>query len=607
MHCFNLQCPHPQNPDGMKFCQHCGQRLRLGDRYEAFNSLGGGQSSRTFVALDVRKRFDPRCIVKGFAYRGETAEQSMERFRQEVSRLDRVSQHPQLPDLYAYFEREDQQFLVQELIDGQNLQQELQETGCFDEFQIRQVLLEVLPILQHLHTHDIVHRDVKPANLIRQVNSESLVLVDYGAAKLVTKSALLQSGTLIGSAEYAAPEQLMGQPVFASDLYGLGVTCIHLLTGLPPFELFHAPTGMWLWQSVAGAISDRLTQILNTLLQTSLRSRYSSAAEVLVALEVFPTSALGFQSHSAASQTSASHTKVQKAWQCVATLTTEADVTAIALRLDGQILASGNTQGTIQVWDVELGKLRCNISAQGQGITTLAFTPDGRIISGDRGHHLTLWDSRTGKMLQHWVGHEAIVTALAVSDDGEFFISSSQDKTIKQWDLQTGKQIHSFVGHQAGVEAIALYLPTRLLASGDAAGVVNIWHLDTNERLRALSGHAAAVSAIALSPDGQTIISGSWDMTVQVRNVNTSGLIHRLSGHLLPITSVAVHPDGKMIATGSHDTTINLWDILNGTLMNTLTGHTGAVESVVFSNDGTRLASGSQDGTIRLWQPPQLQ
>ena len=592
----------------MRFCQHCGQRLRLGDRYQAFSALGSGQSSRTFMAVDTQKLFDPRCIVKGFAYDGdevERVERSMESFRQEVAQLEQLSQHPQLPDLYAYFERDRQQFLVQEWIAGRTLLQQLQEEGCFDESQVQQVLLEVLPILHFLHTHQIVHRDIKPANLIRRTEDAKLMLVDYGAAKVITPSGLLKTGTVIGSAEYAAPEQLVGKALFASDLYSLGVTCIHLLTGVSPFDLFHAPSGTWLWRSVAAPVSDRLTQILDKLLQSSLRDRYSSAAAVLADLGI--NNIPWFEPKKSLLASTGASVDQFKTWDCVDTWQVDAEVNAIALSVDGNRLASGDNDGNIQLWDVEQGKLIAILPADGQAIAALAFSPDGQwLVSGDRAHRVIIWHTRTYKRLQTWVGHQAGVTAIAVAPDGQWVISGSSDKAVNVWNGATDKLIHRFAGHGAGIEAIALSADGHLLASGDADGAIKIWQVETQELLRTLSKHAGAVGAIAFSPDAEILISGSWDMTVQVRHVSASGLIHKLSGHLLPITSVAVHPEGGAIATGSHDATIKLWDLQRGSLLATLTGHTGAVESVIFGPDGTFLLSASRDGTLKRWQhaPP---
>ena len=120
--------------------------------------------------------------------------------------------------------------IVQTFIDGQNLEQELEVEGAFNESKIRHLLRDLLPVLQFLHENHVIHRDIKPSNIIRRGSDGKLVLVDFGTARYVTGTFLARTGTVIGSAAYIAPEQLMGKAVYASDLYSLGVSCIHLLT-----------------------------------------------------------------------------------------------------------------------------------------------------------------------------------------------------------------------------------------------------------------------------------------------------------------------------------------------------------------------------------------
>ena len=133
-----------------------------------------------------------------------------------------------------------QPYLVQQFIDGQDLEKELANEGKFNQHQIRELLLSLLPVLDFLHHQSVpvIHRDIKPANIIRRRGDRELILVDFGAAKQATHTMLAKTGTTIGSPEYVAPEQARGKPAFASDIYSLGVTCIFLLTQVSPFDLF---------------------------------------------------------------------------------------------------------------------------------------------------------------------------------------------------------------------------------------------------------------------------------------------------------------------------------------------------------------------------------
>jgi len=606
MFCLTPSCPKPTNPDGAKFCQACGLRLRLGDRYSAYQPLGGGNASRTFLGIDGHQLVDGRCIIKRFVN-----DQDEERFRQEAARLDEVSRHPQIPDLYAYFERDRAQYLVQEFVEGGNLLQELTQTGSFDAAQIRAVLLEILPLLQFLHDHQIVHRDIKPTNLIRAVGREalpsspstSLMLVDFGAAKRLTESALAKPGTLMGSAEYAAPEQLMGQATFASDLYSLGVTCIHLLTGLSPFELFDGAAGVWRWRVVAGAVDNHLAQILDRLLAMNLSDRYPSAAAVLQDLGVTIKSELqpALRPSVLRSGLVAKAAETQQ-WNCVATVETGLEVAAIALSADGKTVAIASPDGIVRLVALADGSIQRQSERQPGMATAAAISPNGEtLVTGSSDRTIQVWQCQDGKILQTLSGHTDTVTTFAFSPDGTRLYSGSRDRTIRVWDLGTGQTMTTLTGHKGAVVALALDGDRQLLASGDVAGAVKIWHVGTRELLRTLSGHAAAVSAVALMPDHQTVISGSWDMSLKLRHVHAGGLRHSLVGHLLPITAIALHPNGETLATASHDATVKLWNLPHGKLLSTLSGHTAAVEAVAFLADG-QVVSGDRAGTIQVWQ-----
>ncbi|HEY9875169.1 MAG TPA: SUMF1/EgtB/PvdO family nonheme iron enzyme [Candidatus Obscuribacterales bacterium] len=287
--CLNPDCLRP-NPINFKFCEKCGIKLLLGDRYRAIKIIGQGGFGRTFLAVDEQKPSKPRCVIKQFfpqAQGTNNAEKAAQLFEQEAVRLDELGHHDQIPELLAYLTQDGRQYLVQEFVDGQNLAQELEEaSSAFTESQIRELLNDILPVLEFIHSGQVIHRDIKPENIIRRQRDNKLVLVDFGAAKFATGTALARTGTIIGSAEYLAPEQGRGKAVFGSDLYSLGVTCIYLLTQVSPFDLFDINEDAWIWRQflVNNPVSDNLGQVLDKLIQNAVSRRYQLATEVLKAL-----------------------------------------------------------------------------------------------------------------------------------------------------------------------------------------------------------------------------------------------------------------------------------------------------------------------------------
>lgn len=291
--CLNPSCNFQNLDRSLNFCQECGSKLKIGDRYRALQILGQGGFGRTFIGIDEALPSCPPCVIKQFFPADlSSAVKAAELFHQEAIRLDDLGKHPQIPTLFAHLEHEDRQYLIQEFVDGQDLLKELQQQGAFSEAKIRLLLSDLLPVLQFIHERNVIHRDIKPENIIRRrspstsgsVKVGSHVLVDFGAAKYV--SALGQTGTGIGSAVYVAPEQVRGKAIFASDIYSLGVTCIHLLTNVSPFDLMDLD-GNWIWRNFLGnnSINRNLGNILDRMILVAPSQRYQTALAVLTDLK----------------------------------------------------------------------------------------------------------------------------------------------------------------------------------------------------------------------------------------------------------------------------------------------------------------------------------
>ncbi|MEB3190404.1 MAG: bifunctional serine/threonine-protein kinase/formylglycine-generating enzyme family protein, partial [Snowella sp.] len=207
-----------------------------------------------------------------------------ELFQEEAKRLNELGHHNQIPELLAYFIAEDQrQYLVQEYVAGQNLAQELAAQGVFNEGKIRALLADLLPVLDFIHRNQVIHRDIKPDNIIRRQADQKLVLVDFGAAKAVTPQNRSVTGTTIGTEGFSAPEQNLGKTVNASDLYSLGVTCLYLLTKVSPLKLFDVGEHEWCWRNYLGnnPVSPQFGTVLDKMIAVGTKKRYTGAGEVL--------------------------------------------------------------------------------------------------------------------------------------------------------------------------------------------------------------------------------------------------------------------------------------------------------------------------------------
>jgi serine/threonine protein kinase len=291
----NLSHPHATVLVETTLGQLCGTKLLFRERYTILKLLGRGGFGVTFLARDCRLPGRPLCVIKQLCPKVKdpaALDKARHRFKQEAKTLSRLGCHAQIPQLLDYFETNGEFYLVQEYVPGLTLSQELRRSGPFSEVKAKQFLLEILPLLQYVHDQRVIHRDIKPANILRCQVDGRLVLIDFGAVKerLVVStehSAMRSLSTqFVGTVGFAPPEQLSLRPMYASDIYALGVTCLYLLSGKSPADLqYEYLTGVIKWRETL-YVSEYFGQVLDKMLRVSPRDRYQSAKEVQRALEL---------------------------------------------------------------------------------------------------------------------------------------------------------------------------------------------------------------------------------------------------------------------------------------------------------------------------------
>jgi serine/threonine protein kinase, bacterial len=275
------------------------QRL-LSDRYQILRTLGSGGFGETFLAEDTHMPSRRRCVVKKLhPTQNDPALEKLirERFQREAAMLEELSGgNHQIPALYAYFysDVDRQYYIVQEWIDGDTLSALVTRQGALSEQQVRRILTDVLPVFAYIHSRAIVHRDIKPDNIILRRSDQLPVLIDFGAVREAMGTVMNSQGQptqsiVIGTPGYMPSEQSIGRPVYNSDLYSLGLTAIYLLTGQSPNDLPTDPSSAEiLWRDRAPQISSAFAQILARAISYHHRDRYQSAAEFLTALSGSP-------------------------------------------------------------------------------------------------------------------------------------------------------------------------------------------------------------------------------------------------------------------------------------------------------------------------------
>ncbi len=267
----------------------------LNHRYKVIQILASGGFGETFLAEDTQMPSKRKCVIKQLKpleHNPQIYQLVQERFQREAALLEELSDGKnQIPQLYAYFTYDEQFYLIQEYIEGETLAKKLIKEGILSETSVKEILINLLPVLEYIHKKRIVHRDIKPDNIIIRSSDKQPVLIDFGAVKetMQTVMAVSENSTksiVIGTPGFMPSEQTAGRPVYSSDLYSLALTAIYLLTGKMPQELPSNPsTGEIIWQEYAPNITSSFAAVLDKAIKSYARDRFSTAKEMLQVLQ----------------------------------------------------------------------------------------------------------------------------------------------------------------------------------------------------------------------------------------------------------------------------------------------------------------------------------
>lgn len=655
--CLNPACHNPPVSDSTVFCPNCDVGLFiLKNRYRPIQSLGGGGFGKTYLAEDIDK-LNEKCVIKLFAPQVQgTAglQKATELFEQEARRLQQLGEHPQIPTLLAYFREDSRLYLVQQFIDGQNLLKQLEQQGTFSEAKIRDLLQDLLNILKIVHQQKVIHRDVKPENIILRSDGK-VVLIDFGASKQITQTVMTGQGTMIGSFGYAPLEQMQGGEAYpASDLFSLGATCFHLLSGIHPWELWKSQGYAWVgsWRKhLQQPVSQELGLIIDKLLQEDYQRRYQLADEVLQDLnsapQLKPNPKLAHQTQPSPSVNPTPKPAQLTSRPIFANLPQKKSLilgSTVLLLLLGLGIFTQNQQSFIEnpIVDVISQQALVKTINGGNSVSSIVISPDGSTIAAGVGGTIMIWNWQTSELKSTFTGHTDSVRSVAISSDMKTLVSGSSDGTIRIWDLQTGKskstitegtnrniwstlistdgknligtvsgtikiwnlqtgELKSNLTGDRGVSTLAISSDGKLLVGGSYDGTIQIWNLQAGILTSTLPSSSFAVESIAISSNGKTLFAGTGK-TIKIWNLQTGALLSTLNGHTEKVNSVAISPDNKTLVTASNDLSIKLWNIATGKLIKTLNGHSGVILCVTISQNGKNIVSGDVNGDIKIWQ-----
>jgi WD40 repeat protein/tRNA A-37 threonylcarbamoyl transferase component Bud32 len=627
---FELQSTGVSSSTGESSIATFGLKLRYFGDYELIEEIGRGGMGIVYRARQVSLN---RLVAVKVLLHGEFSDPAfVGRFRTEAEAAAQLN-HPNIVPVYEVGEHQGQHYFSMRLIEGCTLADLIARSNRAvleivippasrqDQATIAGLVAKVARAVHFAHQHGVLHRDIKPHNILLDDLGEPH-LTDFGLAKLLEQdSGLTHSLSVLGSPSFMAPEQAAGQArhlTTAADVYSLGAVLYALLTGSAPFQ---GSSPIDILRQVCEAEPARPT-VLNSDVDRDLETiclkclekdparRYGSAEDLADDLQRWlhhvpilarPVSLLAYTN------------KWVQRKPLVAGLAAAVAVLLVIVTI-GSLIAV--RRATTNAW-----LLRKNLYVAETKVAQQALR-DANLIyartlldkqqpkSGEedfRGFEWRyLWGLAHGELFAFQQGQTGVVNTVAFSPDGQLLASGGQDRSVKIWRVATRTLVATLEPHSGAVSSVAFSPDGRTLAAGvedwkAQSEAVKLWDLQSRSAatLR-LPGPGGSTRTVAFSPDGQIIALGSADSDVRLWNPKTGEVIS-LHGHDGSIASVAFSPDGKKLASASDDKTARLWDLKSMQTTAILTNHEDVLWCVAFSHDGSMVVTTSRDCTAALW------
>jgi WD40 repeat protein/serine/threonine protein kinase len=625
-----------------------GSLGRLG-HYEVLEVVGKGGMGVVLRAFDekLQRVVAIKALLPALASTGS----ARQRFVREAQAAAAVT-HDHVIDIHAVEDAGAVPYLVMQFIDGVTLQDKLDRSGPLSLKEVLRIGLQVASGLAAAHAQGLVHRDVKPANILLENGIERVKITDFGLARTMDDASLTQSGLIAGTPAYMSPEQAEGAKIdHRSDLFSLGSLLYTLCAGHAPFR---AETTMAVLRRVCEDtprplrevnpdIPDWLAAIIAKLHAKSPEERYQSAAEVA---ELFGRHLAHLQQPGMGEPTAQSERAVPKpqarrprAQWVAAVLLLAVAVLGVSAALYWALRQRDETKkpeapnGAAKeappwkprppLTPEELAKLPSPLDAlkreamgvpqhapaelvavlggfprfvlpeRTEGSHWMAQSSDGRLLAVPCGLNILLFEARTGTLLRTLTGHTANAYRPAFSPDGKRLASGSVNCILRVWDVASGREELTLTGHTSDVWSVAWGPEGKRLVSADGAGTVKVWDAQ-GKLLTSFQGHDKGIAQLAFSPDGKRLATPSLDGFCKIWDTDNWQQLHSLPANGKAFAAVAWSRDGKLLAAGDDEQVI-VWDAKSYEKPHTLT--TPGTGLLAFSPDGTALFTARCDCT----------
>jgi hypothetical protein len=533
-----------------------------------------------------------------------------------------------------------------QLVAGESLEQRLAREKQLPLREIVRIGMQAAHGLAAAHAQGLIHRDIKPGNILLEPPNDRVLLTDFGLARVSEDVKLTRTGFVSGTPLYMAPEQAMGaEPDPRSDLFSLGAVLYEMCAGQPPFP---GNSALLILKRIADEkhkplpelnpkIPEWLASTIDKLLAKKPEDRIQTAAQ-LAELFDFEWALMKTTSEDVPTVCQIEERKqaLRNRWIAIAVgafflsagllggmwlSRRDGVVPAAVSTAEPVAVLSGNSggvwsvgfdpssdtiamaveDGTVRLWDLPTKSVKATIDAHRGNIWWVRYAPDGKSMAtaGDDGE-IKLWQSGEASPLETFK-HSNAIRGLTFTHDGRRLYAGDRAGGVRVWALGSDKPLLE-TQQNGAVHAVALSPDDETLATGGSDKVVRLYNAKTLAQKLPLQGHSGPIFGLSFHPDGKRLASAGWDKTVRIWDTNSGELLKSWQGHDGDIWGVAFSPDGTKLATGGTDGAVKLWDAESYALLGTYLGHKTGVHTVAFNPQGTLLGSGGRDGAVRIWK-----